>query len=293
MPLLHISGTLPAASTVGDFLTAWEFEPIPLAALLTVGGLYFLGRRRLARRQHHVREQRLRHWCFVLGYAALALALLSPVHVYSEALFAMHMVQHLLLLAAAPLLLLANPLPVVLWSLPTARRTALGRLLVHDAPPVAALRRLTNPYLAWWLFVLGLWLWHQPAAYQAALRWEVLHYLQHACFFGTAVLFWWPIVGPAPLRSRLPYPARMLYLFLAWIPNSMLGAGITFAPDVLMPTYASQPRHWGLEPLTDQQLAGLLMWIPGDLMFTFGLLALLLATLRREDRVESRQGLAA
>lgn len=293
MPSFHVTGTLPAASTVGDFLFAWEFEPIPLAALLTAGWLYYLGRRRLARRQHSGREPRFRVWCFALGYAALALALLSPVHVYSEELFAMHMVQHLLLLTAAPLLLLANPLPSVLWSLPAARRARLGRLLVHRAPVVVLLRRLTHPFVAWWLFVLSLWLWHQPAAYQAALRWEPLHYLQHASFFGTAVLFWWPIVGPAPLRSRLPYPARMLYLFLAWIPNSILGAGITFAPNVLLPAYASQPRHWGLDPLTDQQLAGLLMWIPGDLLFAFGLLALLLATLRREDRLESRQALAA
>jgi cytochrome c oxidase assembly factor CtaG len=291
--LLHLTGELPAATSAWDGLAAWELEPLPLFGLLVVGGLYAAGRRRLAARQQRGPRNSARHWAFWAGYGALALALLSPIHSYSQDLFASHMLQHLLLMsAAAPLLLLANPLPTVLWSLPNGPRLRFGCWLGPERWPIRALRWLTQPVVAWLTFVLTLWLWHQPAAYRLALGSEPLHHLQHIQFFLASVLFWWPIVGPAPLRSRLPYPARMLYLFLAWLPNSVLGAGIALAPTVLIAEYAASPRHWGLDPLTDQQLAGLLMWVPGDLVFAGGLLALLLATLRQEDRREARYAAA-
>jgi cytochrome c oxidase assembly factor CtaG len=150
------------------------------------------------------------------------------------------------------------------------------------------LRQLTRPAVAWWLFVANLWLWHQPAAYQAALESEPIHLVQHLLFFGTAVLFWWPVIGPAPMRSRLAYPSRMLYVFVTWLPNSVLGAGITFAPSVLLPFYAARPRHFGLDPLVDQQLAGLTMWLPGDAIYAAAMMVLLLATLRQEDRRDAQ-----
>lgn len=285
MPLLHTPGAAVAAETVWDFLGAWQFEPLTLVPLLVIGGLYLRGRARLARRSHHQAGEATRQAYFLTGWLVAAVALLSPIHTFSEELFALHMVQHLLLTGVAvPLLLLANPLPAMLWSLRSPARAVAGRLLAQPGLLQRTLRLLTHPLLAWWVFTLTIWLWHQPFAYAAALENELLHHLEHLSFVLAAVLFWWPVIGPAPLRSRLSYPARLLYVFATWLPNSLLGAGITFAPTVLYPFYAARPRHWGLDPLTDQQIAGLIMWIPGDLIFASAMLLLLLAALNQEDR---------
>jgi putative membrane protein len=193
---------------------------------------------------------------------------------------------------AVPLLMLANPMPIMLWSLPDRARIAVGRTLAPDGWLLSTLKLATRPIVTWWLFVLDLWLWHQPPAYQAALESEAVHYAQHLLFMVTAVLFWWPVIGPAPLRSRLSYPARMLYVFFTWVPNSVLGAGFTFAPAALITFYEARPRHWGIDPLIDQQLAGLIMWIPGDMIYAAAMMVLLIAALRQEDRREARAAAA-
>ena len=100
------------------------------------------------------------------------------------------------------------------------------------------------------------------------------------------------MIGPAPLRSRLGYPARILYVFATWLPNSVLGAGITFAPSVLLPFYEARPRLWSIDALTDQQLAGLIMWIPGDAIYAAAMMVLLVATLRQEDRRDASSAAA-
>ena len=294
MVLLHLPGTISTDAGWLEVLTAWEFDPFVVLPLALLGLLFARGRRRLARLSHRVgASPRGRLWFFAAAYLVLVLALLSPLHGFAEELFFVHMVQHVLLMsAAAPLLLLANPLPTVIWGLPFGR-AAVGSLLAPGGPLVNVLRVLTRPVVAWWHFTLNLWLWHQPAAYQAALEREALHYLQHFLFFLTAVLFWWPVIGPSPLRSRLGYPARMLYVFAAWLPNSVLGAGFTFAPSVIISYYQTRPRFWDIDPLTDQQLAGLLMWIPGDAVYAAAMMVLLLAILRQEDRREAESAVAS
>jgi cytochrome c oxidase assembly factor CtaG len=287
--LLHLPGNVSASSGLLEVLAAWELDPLIVLPLVLLAGLFARGRHRLRRLSQRKRSHDGgRLWYFLAALLTLVLALHSPLHSLSEELFFVHMVQHVLLMsAAAPLLLLANPLPTMIWGLPFGR-AALGSLLAPRSAAMRLLTALTRPAVAWWLFVANLWLWHQTAAYQAALEHEALHYAQHLLFFLSAVLFWWPVIGPAPLRSRLGYPARMLYVFAAWIPNSVLGAGFTFAPSVLFSHYASRPRFWGIDPLTDQQLAGLLMWIPGDAVYAAAMMALLLAILRQEDRGEAR-----
>jgi putative membrane protein len=294
MLVLHLPGNLPLATTVWDFALGWQFEPLVLLPLLLIGGSYFVGRRRLQLLRRRAESDDAGKAClFGLGWAALALALLSPIHSFSEELFFVHMAQHVLLMSVAvPLLMLANPMPTMLWSLPDPARIAVGRTLAADGWPLRTLKLATRPIVAWWLFVLDLWLWHQPPAYQAALESEAVHYAQHLLFMVTAVLFWWPVIGPAPLRSRLSYPARMLYVFVAWVPNSVLGAGFTFAPAALITFYEARPRHWGIDPLIDQQLAGLIMWIPGDMIYAAAMMVLLIAALRQEDRREARAAAA-
>jgi cytochrome c oxidase assembly factor CtaG len=286
MLLLHLPSGDRAASTLADALLGWSFEPLALLPCLVLGSLYARGWFARHRARHAERGWRVAS--FMGGFTALSVALLSPLHGFAEHLFSAHMLQHLLLMSvAAPLLLLANPLPTMLWGLPTRWRRSAGRLLSQDGPVVAMLRPMTRPLVAWWIFVLVLFGWHLPALYGAALESEPLHYLQHASFLGAAALFWWPVIGPAPLRSRLPYLIRLLYVFATWIPSSALGAGITFAPAVLIPHYLATPRHWGLDPLTDQQLAGLLMWVPSDAIFALAMIVLFVALLRQEERLGS------
>jgi cytochrome c oxidase assembly factor CtaG len=194
-------------------------------------------------------------------------ALLSPIHAIGEQVFSVHMVQHLLLtLVAPPLLLASNSMPVFVWGLPRRWRSSVG-----TAPQ--KLKWLANPLIVWWLFVGTQWLWHVPKVYESALENRLIHYGQHLSFFLTAVLFWWPVIGAAPLRSPLGYPARLTYTFLAWLPNSLLGAGITFSSGPLY-RYAAD----------DQQLAGLIMWVPGDVLFAIILMFLFAAFLRDEER---------
>jgi cytochrome c oxidase assembly factor CtaG len=255
-----------------------------------VGAAYVVGYRRLSHRRHDVQAARTRAGIFAAGYLTLVVALVSPLHALGEDVFSLHMVQHLLLtLVAAPLLLLSRSMPVLLWALPPPDRAAAGWLVSHEGPIGRVLRVLTRPAIAWLLFVLSQWGWHMQGAYQAALDNVWLHYVEHISFFGAALLFWWPVIGAAPLRTTLSYPARLLYTFLAWLPNSLLGAGITFSSGVLYAHYLAPARALGLDPLGDQQLAGLIMWIPGDLLFLGILLLLLAAYLRDEEREAIRQ----
>ncbi len=232
---------------------------------------------------------RTRTTLFVVGYVVLVVALVSPIHGLGEVLFSVHMVQHLLLtLVAAPLLLLSNSMAVLLWGLPREERTTIGRMLGQPGPVRTLLGWLTLPLVAWWLFVGTQWFWHQPPAYQWALENTWAHYGEHLMFFGTAILFWWPVIGAAPLRSALSYPVRMLYVFLAWVPNSILGAGITLAPAVLYPYYLGPAQQLGVDPHTDQQIAGLIMWVPGDALFAGILMTLFVVYLRQEERSAER-----
>jgi putative membrane protein len=179
-------------------------------------------------------------------------------------------------------------MPVMLWGLPRAERAGVGRLLGRPGPLRQLLRWLTHPVIAWWLFIVSQWLWHQPAAYELALREPWVHSAEHISFFVTAILFWWPVIGAAPLLTPLGYPARLLYTFLAWLPNSLLGAGIALSSGVMYPVYADRARAYGVDAFADQQLAGMIMWVPGDVLFLSILLLLFVAYMRHEERSAER-----
>lgn len=256
---------------------------------MPVAGLglgYLIGYRRFSRRSH---TYRTRGSIFLLGYAALVIALISPLHAVGEQYFSVHMVQHLLLtLVAPPLLLLSSSMPVLLWALPRRDRRAIGRLLGQPGPLRSILGWFTRPLVAWLLFVGTQWLWHQPAGYEWALENRWAHYFEHITFFATAILFWWPVIGAPPLRSPLSYPARFAYTFLAWLPNSLLGAGISLSRGPLYADYVTAAQLNGTDAAYDQQLAGLIMWIPGDVLFVSILLALFVAFMQNEERKEAR-----
>ena len=235
---------------------------LPLAVAITV---FVRGAWRLRRcRRPGIGAGRL--VAAAVGFTALGVALSDTVHAAGHALFTAHMAQHLLLVViAAPALLLADPLAVTLWGLPRPMRSGIGRLLV----PRHALRRAlavgTRMTVAWPAYVLVLWLWHLPGPYQAALRSGPLHDLEHLLFFGAAVLFWWPVLLPAPRLAPPPHPAaRVAYLVLGALQNSALGLILASRTDPLYPSYATSALAWGLSAADDQSRGGLLMWSVGS-----------------------------
>jgi len=257
--------------------------------LIGIGLAYLVGFRGFSQRRHANDTYRIRAWLFAAGYGVLVIALISPLHALGEQSFSVHMVQHLLLsLVAPPLLLLATSMPVLLWALPASDRATLGRLFGQPGLVRSILKALTHPLAAWTLFVTTQWLWHQPAAYDWALGNRWAHYLEHLSFFLTGILFWWPVVGAPPLPSPLSYPARLGYTFLAWLPNSVLGAGITLSRAPLYPFYVDVAPFAGIDPSVDQQVAGLIMWVPGDVVFAAILLILFAAFMQHEERLEAR-----
>jgi putative membrane protein len=219
---------------------------------------------------------------FACGWIALAIALLSPLDEWAETLFVAHMAQHeLLMVVAAPLIALSSPLVALLWALPPVARHWLVDSVRRPAI-VAGWAILTAPATVWMLHALALWIWHLPSLYEAALEHEGIHAVQHLCFFLTASLFWWSLVRGR--YGRFGYGAAVVYLFGTALHSGVLGALITFSPDVWYPLYASNSRAWGLTPLEDQQLAGLLMWVPAGLVFAAGGLAFFAAWLRESGR---------
>jgi cytochrome c2 len=199
------------------------------------------------------------------------------------------MAQHTLLIAvAAPLIVLGRPVLVSLWALPRATRRRLTNLAVVRGCARAAQPR---PVAAFALHATALWAWHLPALYQASLTNDLVHALQHASFLLTALLFWAAFLNVRE-RSR-SYGAGVLYTFATAAHTSILGALITLAPVAWYARYAETAHAWGLTPLEDQQLAGLIMWVPGGLLYTVLALALLAAWLREAEQRRVPRRLAA
>jgi putative membrane protein len=218
-------------------------------------------------------------WWYLAGVLVLLLALLSPLHTLGDGyLFSAHMLQHLLLVQGVPPLLLLGIPRIARAQQPQA---PYGPWLASFARVEQALGR---PLVAWSIAIGTLWAWHVPALYNATLEHEAVHIFEHLCFLATATLFWWPIAGPLEERRLAPLVAA-LYLFAAMIASTVLGIILTFAPAGLYPAYL-HPRDplgilpllrdgWGLSPAADQQLGGLLMWVPGNLVYLSALMAML------------------
>jgi cytochrome c oxidase assembly factor CtaG len=266
-------------------LVAWRIDPLPLLGVAVAAVSYVWLVRRVSRRHPRNQVPTARSWAWFGGLAAVVAALLSPVETYSGTLLTVHMVQHLLLqFVAAPLLLLGTPVTVVLRAVGPAARRAL--LVVLHSRLVGV---LTFPLLAWFALAAVNWGWHLSALYDYALEVEWVHYVQHISLFGAALLFWFPVIGADPGAWRLPYPVRLFYLFLAMPQNSFLGVAILNAANLLYPHYATTVRDWGPSALVDQQAAGTLMWVWGDLTFLVAMLLVIAAWIRQEERRNARE----
>jgi putative membrane protein len=271
-----------------DVWSAWTFPPVVLSGVAVGALVYGRGLRSLWRRGGRGRVVRpWRGWCFWGGLATLVIALVSPVDELGESLFFVHMVQHLLLImVAAPLVVLGDPLFVSLWALPARWRRRIGRAW-RSAPFLrAAWAVVSLAPVAWMLHVGGVWVWHLPALYELALGSESIHALEHATFFVTALLFWWVLFAPRGHRAGIG--VKVAYLFAAMLQGAALGAALTFARHPWYSSYIATTGAWGFTPLEDQQLAGLIMWIPAGLIYLAALVPLLGHALSTRDERPAR-----
>jgi cytochrome c oxidase assembly factor CtaG/ferredoxin len=253
--------------TAQAILSSWSIDPKMALGLLTALLLYLRGWL-ILRRTLPARFPAWRLFAFAGGLAALWIALASPLDAFSGLLLAVHMVQHLLLMSVAPpLILLGTPFLPLLRGLPRKfARDGVGPFLIWPA-----LRRvgntLTHPLSCWMVMAVTLCAWHVPAAFDLTLRSIAWHKVEHACFFGASLLFWWPVVRPFPSHPQWPLWTVPVYLLAADLLNTAISAIFTFCDHVLYQHYLEEPRLFGTTALSDQSCAGVIMWVPGSLVF--------------------------
>lgn len=262
-----------------DLWTAWEFDPGVVIPLVVTGLLYVLGtrRQRIATGGQNV--------CFWCGWISLLVALVSPLHPLGEVLFSAHMVQHeILMLIAAPLLVISRPLVTFLWGMPFEWRRNVGRWAKQE-PVHRTWTFLTEPLTAWSIHAAAIWTWHAPYLFDLTLRSDLAHTAQHLSFFLSALLFWWALFYA---HGRKAYGAAVFYLFTTAVHTGILGALLTFAPHVWYSAYSTTTQAWGLTPLEDQQIGGLIMWVPASLVYLAAGLWLFAGWLKESDAMLGR-----
>lgn len=254
------------------WLTAWNWEPSIVIGTALLVGLYLYGIGPLRRKYHLADEvKRGQVIAFLLGVFSIFLALVSPLDELGDSyLFSAHMVQHLFItIVGPPLLLIGTPG----WLL---------RPLWRNRTVFLIARVFTFPALAFFLYNADFWLWHAPPLYNATLENQGIHILEHVTFIVFGVLYWWPILSPSEELPRLSLGGQVLYIFLAGMPTVALGAGLTFLPPLYAP-YLAAPRIWGLSAAVDQQLGGLIMWIPGNIFYIVIISILFIRWMQKQD----------
>jgi putative membrane protein len=269
----------PHVPDLAEWITWWTWDPLVLAGLATGVALYTCGAVRLWRETGVGRG--IAPWraaTYGAGIVVIAVALISPIDRASDVLFSAHMVQHeLLMLVAAPLIVLGRPLVSLAWALPHGPRVT----LLRATRPARLRRALTSPIIALALHAAARLLWHVPALFDAALADERIHAVQHLSFFVTAVIFWWALIDGR--YGRAGYGVGVAFVFFTMLYSGLLGAILSLADHALY-AHADPTLRWGLDPVDDQQRAGLLMWVPAGLVMTSVGLALFAAWLGQSER---------
>lgn len=261
----------------------WTAEPAVLVPILVSTLWYLVGFARVRRLRGFAQLYGWRQLlCYLAGELTLVLALLSPLDDLADQLFSAHMLQHMLLLmVAAPLLVWGRPAVGFLWAFGPVGRRRLGGAW-HSLGLTGGVNRLMHPVLVWILFCGVFILWHLPGPYQLALHDETVHTFEHISFILTALMFWTIVIEPSG-RRRLDYGATLLFILAAAVVSSLPGAVITLAATPLYPAYATGTTRWALSLLEDQQLAGLLMWLPGGVVYLIAAGGALLRWLEFDD----------
>jgi putative membrane protein len=276
----------------GSAWSAWNLDLGLLSVLYLLAGLYATGVRRVWKRAGRGRGIPVwRVWCYFGAVTALLLALVSPIDALGGALFSVHMVQHMLLMVvAAPLLVLGRPMLGYVWALPERHRHRVSAWWHRFRPARMSWAVVSHPAVILVVHIGALWVWHLPELYQAALEAAWVHHLEHASFFFTALLFWWAVTESGA-RGRWPgYGAGVLYVFATALQSGALGALMLFAREPWYPAHQEGADLWGVELLTDQQVAGAIMWIPAGLVYAGAALVLFLAWVRQSDEAVLRAG---
>jgi putative membrane protein len=269
--LLASSRALAEAAGTAQRTAAWTWPPYIVVPLFATALVYAAGIFRMRRRGGKLRAMPI--LCFWAGWTSLLIALDSPMHEISEQLFWVHMTQHeILMLVAVPLLVFSQPAAPFLFALPESWRVpvaSIGKTRIVNR----AWLFISAPLVAWMLHATALWVWHAPRLFSATLENDSVHAAQHISFLATAVLFWSALVHKH--ASRPGYGGAILYVFTTAIHTSVLGALLTFAPGVWYQPYTRTAPLWGMSALQDQQLGGLIMWVPAGMLLTVVALVLL------------------
>ncbi|HEY0338738.1 MAG TPA: cytochrome c oxidase assembly protein [Burkholderiales bacterium] len=274
----HTEGA-PASASLAE---AWLATALVLTGLLYARGVYVLVRSARTHPMHVMRCALL----FTLGWSALGVAFVSPLAVATKGLFSAHMIQHeIVMVLAAPLMVLGRPLAIWTWAVPTRWRRALARpLRAH------VLRRpwafASAPIAASALHAAAIWIWHVPSLFERAEASLAVHTVQHCTFLFTALLFWWSLLRPGR-GARVG--AAVLCLFITMLHTGALGVLLTFSSEVWYPLSTAAATQWGLTPTEDQQLGGLIMWVPGGIPYVVAALMLATRLFRTDQRVQRTQ----
>ncbi len=270
-------------------LPDWTFDPLVIGVLFASALLYIVGIRGLWHAGGRGSGISVRQsLAFAGGWISMFIALVSPLHSWGEMLFSAHMTQHeILMLVAAPLLVLGRPFVAYIWAFPKHVRVR-SAPWVNDRRLKSTWRIISAPFAAWVIHAVALWIWHIPALFQATLHSNAVHTVQHASFFLSAMLFWWAIIyGRQGVQS---YGAGVLYLFTTSIQSGLLGVLLTLTTRIWYPAYSDSTVAWGLSPLEDQQIGGLIMWIPAGIVYVLAALIMFAAWLREsESRLVSKK----
>ncbi len=249
-----------AANAVA-FIAAWHWRPDVVAVLLVPTVLYVHGWATLRQRGFRKIALASRLLASLAGWGVVAVALLSPLDVFQRSFFSVHMIQHeLLMVVAAPLVLLGRPLPIAFWGLPRAARSWAGKWIRPRTPLRRTFDTLTRAFPALAISTAILWAWHLPVAYDAVESNGMLHNVQHLLFFATALLFWWPVIGAPPILGRMSLALLSAFLIAGMIQRSLLGALITLSDRLLYPHYGAVHGITLAAALRDQHIAGVIMW---------------------------------
>ena len=237
---------------------SWEFSPVPWLVLAATGVAYVVASTKVTRSAPARPWPASRTWCFVAGLSVTAFALVGPPGAWDDVFFYAHMTQHILVgMLAAPLLVLGDPVLLTLRiSSPEIRRRWLVPCLRSRTVSV-----LTHPVFGWVFFVGVMGLTHLPAVYDGFLDHPVLHdFVEHPLYLVSGLVYFQPLLSPTTGSRFVPHGVRLLSLFTVMVPMAMLGFFIFAAPHLAYPFYAHVSRPFGPDPLTDQKLAGILMW---------------------------------
>ncbi len=256
------------------------FDLLAIGFLLMIGALYALGTARLRARGAHQRS--FEPIAFGIGWLTLIVSILPPLDAWAIVRFSAHMVQHeLMMLVGAPLVMFGRPVPVWLAALPRPWSARAAKILQSSATR-GAWNGVTAPVVAWALHGGAIWLWHLPALYDAAVENEAIHLVEHSMFVGTAIVFWWGMLYGR--YGRAGYGAAVFYVFTTAVHTGILGAIVTFARAPLYSAYLAPAASHGIDALGDQQVAGLIMWVPAGLVLTTLGIALFAAWLGEAER---------